>query len=168
MKIADLPRLRRQFVDGTYLHLKLLLPHGRRVVRIRSLNCLARPLLPPVNDIAKSLSWTSKVVGRRRHTILARLILIYNYRVPWNLSHCTEKCRCQGCSGQETDILAIFEAATGTRFGLHFEVKQPADNSRLTSIKAPIMRSGQSVGRRRHRNLLSRMPTPQPSCCAAG
>jgi hypothetical protein len=45
----------------------------------------------------------------------------------WWRSHFTEKCRCQGCSGQETDILAIFETATGTRFGLHFEVKQPND-----------------------------------------
>jgi hypothetical protein len=45
----------------------------------------------------------------------------------WWRSHFTEKCRCQGCSGQETDILAIFEAATGVRFALHFEVKQPAD-----------------------------------------
>ncbi len=32
-----------------------------------------------------------------------------------------------GCSGQETDISAIFEAGTGMRFGLHFEVKQPTD-----------------------------------------
>jgi hypothetical protein len=45
----------------------------------------------------------------------------------WWRSHFTEKCRCQGCSGQGTDILAISEAATGMRFGLHFEVKQPAD-----------------------------------------
>jgi hypothetical protein len=45
----------------------------------------------------------------------------------WWRSHFTEKCRCQGCSGQETDILAVFEAVTGMRFGLHIEVKQPAD-----------------------------------------
>jgi hypothetical protein len=45
----------------------------------------------------------------------------------WWRSHFTEKCRCQGCSGQETDILAIFESAAGTRFALHFEVKQPTD-----------------------------------------
>lgn len=45
----------------------------------------------------------------------------------WWRSHFTEKCRCQGCSGQETDILAIFETATGMRFSLHFEVKQPTD-----------------------------------------
>jgi hypothetical protein len=45
----------------------------------------------------------------------------------WRRPHFTEKCRCQGCSGQETAILAIFEAASGMRFGLHFEVKRPAD-----------------------------------------
>ncbi len=45
----------------------------------------------------------------------------------WWRSHFTEKCRCQGCRGQETDILAVFEASSGMRFGLHFEVKQPAD-----------------------------------------
>lgn len=45
----------------------------------------------------------------------------------WWRSHFTEFCRCQGCSGQETDILAIFETSIGTRFALHFEVKQPAD-----------------------------------------
>ena len=42
-------------------------------------------------------------------------------------SHFTEKCRCQGCSGQETDILAVIEGTTGTRFALHFEVKHPRD-----------------------------------------
>lgn len=45
----------------------------------------------------------------------------------WWRSHFTDKCRCQGCSGQETDILAIFETTKGVRFGLHFEVKQPTD-----------------------------------------
>lgn len=45
----------------------------------------------------------------------------------WWRSHYHKKCRCQGCSEQETDILAIFEAASGIRFALHFEVKQPKD-----------------------------------------
>ncbi len=45
----------------------------------------------------------------------------------WWRSHYTEKCRCAGCSGQETDMLAIFEAK-GARFALHIEVKQPKDN----------------------------------------
>jgi hypothetical protein len=47
--------------------------------------------------------------------------------VNWWRSHYTEKCRCQGCSGQETDILAVFETTTGIRFALHFEVKHPTD-----------------------------------------
>ena len=46
----------------------------------------------------------------------------------WWRSHYTEKCKCEGCTGQETDILAIFECANGERFALHFEVKQPSDN----------------------------------------
>lgn len=44
----------------------------------------------------------------------------------WWRSHFTESCRCDGCSGQETDLLAVFEAGRG-RFALHFEVKQPKD-----------------------------------------
>jgi hypothetical protein len=45
----------------------------------------------------------------------------------WWRSHFTEKCRCFGCSGKETDLLTIFENDRGTRFAVHFEVKQPAD-----------------------------------------
>lgn len=45
----------------------------------------------------------------------------------WWRSHYTEKCRCRGCSGQETDLLAIFEVQKARRFALHVEVKQPAD-----------------------------------------
>lgn len=45
----------------------------------------------------------------------------------WWRSHYTERCRCEGCSGQETDVLAVFETRNGDRFALHFEVKQPAD-----------------------------------------
>ncbi len=44
----------------------------------------------------------------------------------WWRSHYTEKCRCEGCSGQETDMLAVFSAAPN-RFALHIEVKQPMD-----------------------------------------
>lgn len=44
----------------------------------------------------------------------------------WWRSHFTEKCRCNGCSGQETDLLAIFEASD-FRFAVHFQVKQPTD-----------------------------------------
>jgi len=45
----------------------------------------------------------------------------------WWRSHFTEACRCQGCSGQETDLLAVFETETGFRFALHVEVKHPGD-----------------------------------------
>jgi hypothetical protein len=46
----------------------------------------------------------------------------------WWRSHYTEACRCAGCSGQETDLLAIFEANTGFRFAIHVEVKHPGDS----------------------------------------
>ncbi|MEA3061367.1 MAG: hypothetical protein QOJ94_1148 [Sphingomonadales bacterium] len=45
----------------------------------------------------------------------------------WWRSHYTESCRCDGCRGQETDLLAIFQDRTGRRFALHVEVKQPTD-----------------------------------------
>jgi hypothetical protein len=54
----------------------------------------------------------------------------------WWRSHFTEKCRCRGCSGQETDILAIFEFGTGARVALHFEVKQPGDKFPATKDQA--------------------------------
>ena len=44
----------------------------------------------------------------------------------WWRSHFTEKCRCRGCSGQETDLLAIFDARR-VRFALHLEIKRPGD-----------------------------------------
>ncbi|KQO52215.1 hypothetical protein ASF08_21715 [Methylobacterium sp. Leaf85] len=45
----------------------------------------------------------------------------------WWRSHFTERCRCEGCRGQETDVLAVFEAQCGARFALHVEVKGPTD-----------------------------------------
>lgn len=54
----------------------------------------------------------------------------------WWRSHFTERCRCDGCSGQETDLLAIFERSNGTRFALHCEVKQPTDRFPSTKDQA--------------------------------
>jgi hypothetical protein len=46
----------------------------------------------------------------------------------WWQFHHHLKCDCRGCvGGKETDLLAIFEAATGRRFALHIEVKHPTD-----------------------------------------
>lgn len=42
-------------------------------------------------------------------------------------SHYSERCRCAGCSGQETDLLSVFEASSGARFAIHTEVKHPGD-----------------------------------------
>jgi hypothetical protein len=50
-----------------------------------------------------------------------------NSSAEWWRFYFTEKCRCLGCSGKETDILAIFESKSRVRFALHFEVKQPTD-----------------------------------------
>ena len=47
---------------------------------------------------------------------------------PWWRNHFTERCRCFGCSGHETDILAVFEDQNGDRFAVHIEVKQPTDH----------------------------------------
>jgi hypothetical protein len=54
----------------------------------------------------------------------------------WWRSHFTESCRCAGCSGKETDLLAIFETATGFRFALHIEVKHPADKFKSDGIQS--------------------------------
>jgi hypothetical protein len=57
-----------------------------------------------------------------------------NSTAEWWRFHFTEKCRCLGCSGKETDILAIFESESRIRFALHFEVKQPTD--RFKNLRA--------------------------------
>lgn len=54
----------------------------------------------------------------------------------WWRSHYTEACRCDGCSGKETDILAVFETGTGLRFALHVEVKHPRDRFKADGIQA--------------------------------
>lgn len=54
----------------------------------------------------------------------------------WWRSHFTEKCRCFGCRGQETDLLAIFEGAEQKRFALHFEVKHPGDQFKVGGHQA--------------------------------
>jgi hypothetical protein len=54
----------------------------------------------------------------------------------WWRSHFTEACRCAGCSGKETDVLAVFEAETGFRFALHIEVKHPGDMFRKDGIQS--------------------------------
>ena len=45
----------------------------------------------------------------------------------WWRSHYSEKCRCDGCRGQETDMLVVLEFDGGERAALHIEVKQPTD-----------------------------------------
>ncbi|MBR1296633.1 hypothetical protein [Bradyrhizobium sp. AUGA SZCCT0042] len=59
-----------------------------------------------------------------------------NSSAEWWRFHFTEKCRCVGCSGKETDILAIFETKSQARFALHFEVKQPTDSFKSDGVQS--------------------------------
>lgn len=59
-----------------------------------------------------------------------------NNAAEWWRFHFTEKCRCEGCRGKETDLLAIFEAKTGFRFGIHFEIKRPKDIFKKDGIQS--------------------------------
>jgi hypothetical protein len=59
----------------------------------------------------------------------------------WWRSHFTEKCRCEGCRGHETDLLAIFELETGRRVAVHIEVKQPTDKFHLGQGRAYSLRA---------------------------
>ncbi|WP_029587553.1 hypothetical protein [Bradyrhizobium sp. URHD0069] len=68
----------------------------------------------------------NKEIGRHRS----------NPTAEWWRFHFTEKCRCDGCSGKETDIFTIFESASGVRFALHFEIKQPKDKFKQDGIQS--------------------------------
>jgi hypothetical protein len=59
-----------------------------------------------------------------------------NSTAEWWRFYFTESCRCLGCSGKETDILAIFEDTSGLRFAMHFEIKQPKDKFKSDGIQA--------------------------------
>ena len=54
----------------------------------------------------------------------------------WSASHYTESCRCFGCEGSETDILAIVADANGQTVAMHIEVKQPSDSFNLDRRQA--------------------------------
>ncbi|EGP07355.1 hypothetical protein CSIRO_3087 [Bradyrhizobiaceae bacterium SG-6C] len=58
-----------------------------------------------------------------------------NAAAEWWRFHFTERCRCDGCSGKETDLLAIFESGD-LRFAIHFEVKQPTDIFKKDGIQS--------------------------------
>lgn len=59
-----------------------------------------------------------------------------NPTAEWWRFYFTEGCRCLGCSGKETDILAMFEGAAGVRFAMHFEIKQPKDKFKADGVQA--------------------------------
>jgi hypothetical protein len=54
----------------------------------------------------------------------------------WWASHYTESCRCFGCEGSETDILAMVADRDGRTVALHIEVKQPSDRFNLDRRQA--------------------------------
>ncbi|MCK1341964.1 hypothetical protein IVB38_39865 [Bradyrhizobium sp. 38] len=59
-----------------------------------------------------------------------------NPTAEWWRFYFTEACRCLGCSGKETDILAIFEDERSRRFAIHFEIKQPKDKFKADGVQA--------------------------------
>jgi hypothetical protein len=54
----------------------------------------------------------------------------------WWASHYSESCRCFGCEGSETDILAMVADSNGRIVALHVEVKQPSDRFNLDRRQA--------------------------------
>lgn len=59
-----------------------------------------------------------------------------NPTAEWWRFYFTEGCRCLGCSGKETDILSMFEDNSGSRFAIHFEIKQPKDKFKADGIQS--------------------------------
>ena len=88
---------------------------------------------PFADALVEDSAFRSWVLGRTKFAASAQNARLMNEEMrrqrssaTWWRSHFTEKCRCQGCSGQETDLLAVFETGTD-RFALHVEIKQPSD-----------------------------------------
>lgn len=101
----------------------------------------AAPLAQALVDDAEFRAW---VLSRSIFTDFAdaRLLNVEmsahrkNSAAEWWRFHFTEKCRCGGCRGKETDLLAMFESKTGVRFAIHFEVKQPTDIFKKDGIQS--------------------------------
>jgi hypothetical protein len=102
----------------------------------------AKPFADALESSDAFRSWVLKQTEFARFADGARLLTeeMLAKRSPnatsWWRSHYTEKCRCAGCSGRETDLLAVFEAKSGGRFALHLEIKQPTDKFDPTKDQA--------------------------------
>lgn len=90
----------------------------------------ASPFADGLRDSAVFRKW---VIGKTPFKAHARTAVLLHEEMQakrgaatWWRSHYQERCRCEGCSGQETDILAIFSDGA-TRFAIHVEVKHPGD-----------------------------------------
>jgi hypothetical protein len=91
---------------------------------------------PFANAIADQSAFRSWVLRRTEFAAFADEALSLHHEMRtyrsanakyWWRSHFSEACRCIGCRGQETDLLAIFANASGERFAVHVEVKHPRD-----------------------------------------
>ncbi|MGL5734444.1 MAG: hypothetical protein ACRCYS_06220 [Beijerinckiaceae bacterium] len=94
----------------------------------------AEPIAEALRDNRQFLSWIISQTSFSEGAMTARLLFdeMKKHRSKgaktWWRSHYHEKCRCEGCSGKETDLLAIFECDDRFRFALHCEVKNPKDS----------------------------------------
>lgn len=91
---------------------------------------------PFANALASDATFRSWVLRKTKFAVFANEARLLHREMKdlrsakakyWWRSHYSETCRCSGCSGQETDLLAIFELKARMRFALHFEVKHPGD-----------------------------------------
>jgi hypothetical protein len=102
----------------------------------------AAPIAHSLVEDAKFRRW---VLSKSKFSNSADARILYkemrahrqNPTAEWWRFYFTEGCRCLGCSGKETDILAMFEDAVGSRrFAIHFEIKQPKDKFKADGIQA--------------------------------
>ena len=108
----------------------------------RSEKMFARPVAEALADNPAFRSW---LLGRTRFADFAGTARLLDDEMlakrsknakSWWASHFTEACRCAGCRGQETDLLAVFEAPGAFRFAVHIEVKHPGDKFKAGGTQA--------------------------------
>ena len=101
----------------------------------------AAPIAQALVDDAKFRGWVLSRSPFARYSdapILNKEMIGHraNATAEWWRFHFTEKCRCDGCSGKETDIFTVFESKDRVRFAIHFEVKQPTDKFKADGIQS--------------------------------
>jgi hypothetical protein len=99
---------------------------------------------PFARGLAENRAFREWVLSRTEFSQMSNARLLASEMLAWRANpsaewwrfHFTEKCRCAGCSGKETDILAIFESPSAIRFALHFEVKHPNDRFKSYGVQS--------------------------------